>query len=45
LEVGSGTLYLVGTKLMQVWLTTSGISFGLIVLLSSADFPDTLKKV
>ncbi|MEI6031858.1 MAG: MFS transporter [Synechococcaceae cyanobacterium ELA739] len=41
--VASGTPYMVGSKLLQGWLTASGIPLGLIGLLSLAELPYTLK--
>jgi PAT family beta-lactamase induction signal transducer AmpG len=41
--VASGTPYMVGTKLLQGWLTASGVSVGLIGLLAYAELPYTLK--
>jgi hypothetical protein len=45
LGVASGSPYMVGTKLLQGWLTTSGIPLGLIGLLAYAELPYTLKMV
>ena len=45
LGVASGSPYVVGTKLLQGWLTTSGIPLGLIGLLAYAELPYTLKMV
>jgi PAT family beta-lactamase induction signal transducer AmpG len=39
----SGTPYMVGTKLLQGWLTASGVPIGMIGLLSLAELPYTLK--
>ncbi|MEB3335152.1 MAG: MFS transporter, partial [Cyanobacteriota bacterium] len=41
----SGIPYMVGTKLLQGWLTASGVSVGLIGLLAYAELPYTLKMV
>jgi len=41
--VASGTPYMAGTKLLQGWLTASGVSVGLIGLLAYAELPYTLK--
>ncbi|MFS6827208.1 hypothetical protein [Cyanobium sp. ATX-6F1] len=41
--VASGTPYMVGTKLLQGWLTASGVPLGLIGLLAYAELPYTLK--
>ncbi len=41
--VASGTPYMVGSKLLQGWLSSSGIPLGLIGLLSLAELPYTLK--
>ncbi len=41
--VASGTPYMVGSKLLQGWLTANGIPLGLIGLLSLAELPYTLK--
>jgi PAT family beta-lactamase induction signal transducer AmpG len=41
--VASGTPYMVGTKLLQGWLTASGVPVGLIGLLAYAELPYTLK--
>jgi PAT family beta-lactamase induction signal transducer AmpG len=41
--VASGTPYMVGSKLLQGWLTASGIPLGMIGLLSLAELPYTLK--
>jgi PAT family beta-lactamase induction signal transducer AmpG len=43
LGVASGTPYMVGTKLLQGWLTASGVPLGLIGLLAYAELPYTLK--
>jgi PAT family beta-lactamase induction signal transducer AmpG len=43
--VASGTPYMVGTKLLQGWLTASGVPLGLIGLLAYAELPYTLKMV
>jgi PAT family beta-lactamase induction signal transducer AmpG len=43
--VASGTPYLVGTKLLQGWLTATGVPLGLIGLLAYAELPYTLKMV
>ena len=43
--VASGTPYMVGTKLLQGWLTASQIPLGLIGLLGLAELPYTLKMV
>jgi PAT family beta-lactamase induction signal transducer AmpG len=43
--VASGIPYMVGTKLLQGWLTASGVSVGLIGLLAYAELPYTLKMV
>jgi PAT family beta-lactamase induction signal transducer AmpG len=45
LGVASGTPYMVGTKLLQGWLTASGVPVGLIGLLAYAELPYTLKMV
>jgi PAT family beta-lactamase induction signal transducer AmpG len=39
----SGIPYMVGTKLLQGWLTASGVPIGMIGLLSLAELPYTLK--
>ena len=41
--VASGTPYMVGTKLLQGWLTATGVPLSLIGLLSLAELPYTLK--
>ena len=41
--VASGTPYMVGTKLLQGWLTATGVPLGLIGLLAYAELPYTLK--
>jgi len=41
--VASGTPYMVGSKLLQGWLTSSGVPLGLIGLLAYAELPYTLK--
>ena len=41
--VASGTPYMVGTKLLQGWLTASGVPLGMIGLLAAAELPYTLK--
>lgn len=41
--VASGTPYMVGTKLLQGWLTASGVPLALIGLLAAAELPYTLK--
>ncbi len=41
--VASGTPYMVGSKLLQGWLTASGVPLGLIGLLAYAELPYTLK--
>jgi len=41
--VASGIPYMVGTKLLQGWLTASGVPLGLIGLLGLAELPYTLK--
>ena len=41
--VASGTPYMVGTKLLQGWLTASQVPLGLIGLLGLAELPYTLK--
>jgi PAT family beta-lactamase induction signal transducer AmpG len=41
--VASGIPYMVGTKLLQGWLTASGVPLGLIGLLAYAELPYTLK--
>jgi PAT family beta-lactamase induction signal transducer AmpG len=41
--VASGTPYMVGTKLLQGWLTSTGVPLGLIGLLAYAELPYTLK--
>ncbi|MCP9809970.1 MFS transporter [Cyanobium sp. HWJ4-Hawea] len=43
--VASGTPYVVGTKLLQGWLTATGIPLGLIGMLAYAELPYTLKMV
>ena len=43
--VASGAPYMVGTKLLQGWLTASGVPLGLIGLLAYAELPYTLKMV
>ena len=43
--VGSGVPYMVGTKLLQGWLTASGVPLGLIGLLAYAELPYTLKMI
>ncbi|MEB3165898.1 MAG: MFS transporter [Cyanobacteriota bacterium] len=43
--VASGTPYMVGTKLLQGWLTASGVPLGLIGLLAYAELPYTLKML
>jgi PAT family beta-lactamase induction signal transducer AmpG len=43
--VASGTPYVVGTKLLQGWLTASGVPLGMIGLLAYAELPYTLKVV
>ncbi|MFM7265929.1 MAG: AmpG family muropeptide MFS transporter, partial [Cyanobium sp.] len=43
--VASGTPYMVGTKLLQGWLTASGVPLGMIGLLAAAELPYTLKMV
>ncbi len=43
--VASGIPYMVGTKLLQSWLTASGVPVGLIGLLAYAELPYTLKMV
>ena len=43
--VASGTPYMVGTKLLQGWLTATGVPLGLIGLLAYAELPYTLKMV
>ena len=41
--MASGTPYMVGSKLLQGWLTASNIPLGMIGLLSLAELPYTLK--
>ena len=41
--VASGTPYMVGTKLLQGWLTATGVPLGWIGLLAYAELPYTLK--
>jgi len=41
--VASGTPLMVGTKLLQGWLTASGVPLGMIGLLTAAELPYTLK--
>ena len=41
----SGAPYMVGTKLLQGWLTVSGVPLGLIGLLAYAELPYTLKML
>lgn len=41
--VASGTPLMVGTKLLQGWLTASGVPLGMIGLLAAAELPYTLK--
>lgn len=41
--VASGTPYMVGSKLLQGWLTASGVPLSLIGLLGLAELPYTLK--
>ena len=41
--VASGTPYMVGSKLLQGWLTASNVPLGLIGLLGLAELPYTLK--
>ena len=41
--VASGTPYMVGTKLLQGWLTATGVPLSMIGLLSLAELPYTLK--
>ncbi|MEB3234577.1 MAG: MFS transporter [Cyanobacteriota bacterium] len=41
----SGAPYMVGTKLLQGWLTASGVPVGLIGLLGLAELPYTLKML
>ncbi|MEB3156638.1 MAG: MFS transporter [Cyanobacteriota bacterium] len=41
----SGIPYMVGTKLLQGWLTASGVPVGLIGLLAYAELPYTLKMI
>ena len=43
--VASGTPYMVGTKLLQGWLTSSGVPLALIGLLGLAELPYTLKML
>lgn len=43
--VASGTPYMVGTKLLQGWLTASGVPVGWIGLLAYAELPYTLKMI
>ncbi|MFM8544238.1 MAG: AmpG family muropeptide MFS transporter [Vulcanococcus sp.] len=43
--VASGTPYMVGTKLLQGWLTATGVPLGLIGLLAYAELPYTLKML
>jgi len=43
--VASGTPYMVGTKLLQGWLTATGVPLGLIGLLAYAELPYTLKMI
>jgi PAT family beta-lactamase induction signal transducer AmpG len=43
--VASGTPYMVGSKLLQGWLTASAVPLGLIGLLGLAELPYTLKMV
>ena len=43
--VASGTPYMVGSKLLQGWLTASGVPLGLIGLLAYAELPYTLKML
>ena len=45
LGVASGTPLMVGTKLLQGWLTASGVPLGMIGLLAAAELPYTLKMV
>jgi PAT family beta-lactamase induction signal transducer AmpG len=41
----SGTPYMVGTKLLQGWLTATGVPLGVIGLLAYAELPYTLKMI
>ena len=43
--VASGTPYMVGSKLLQGWLTASNVPLGLIGLLGLAELPYTLKML
>lgn len=43
--VASGTPYMVGTRLLQGWLTASGVPVGMIGLLAYAELPYTLKML
>lgn len=43
--VASGTPYMVGTKLLQGWLSATGVPLGLIGLLAYAELPYTLKML
>ena len=43
--VASGTPLMVGSKLLQGWLTASGVPLGLIGLLAYAELPYTLKMI
>lgn len=43
--VASGTPYMVGTKLLQGWLTATGVPLGWIGLLAYAELPYTLKML
>lgn len=43
--VASGTPYMVGTRLLQGWLTATGVPLGLIGLLAYAELPYTLKML
>jgi len=43
--VASGTPYMVGTRLLQGWLTATGVPLGMIGLLAYAELPYTLKML
>ena len=43
--VASGAPYMVGTKLLQGWLTASGVPLGVIGLLGLSELPYTLKML